>query len=233
MDMRIAICDDEAAELEYLRRIVTHWTKAGALNADIAVFDSAESFLFAYEGRAPFDILLLDIQMKRMDGLSLAKKLRETDARTQIIFITGFSDYMSEGYDVAALHYLMKPVNERKLCEVLDRACAKLAAAARTVLLPLSDGHIRLPACDILYAEVFSHHIELHAAARTLSIKMSMNELERTLGDGFFRCHRSYIVGMRHVRAVTRGAVIMDNGVALPLSRKLYDEANRAFIDYN
>lgn len=80
-------------------------------------FSSAENFLFYYAEECDYDILLLDVEMGAMDGVTMAKKLRQSNDTVQIIFITGYSDYIFEGYEVAALHYLMKPVKEEKLCK--------------------------------------------------------------------------------------------------------------------
>lgn len=230
MKLHIAICDDEATERAYLQQLTSNWIRTRNRPASVSAYDSAEAFLFAFSEDGSFDILLLDIQMKSMNGVSLARKLRETNDRLQIIFITGYADFIAEGYDVSALHYLMKPVDERKLYEVMDKACDRLSASARTILLPYGGGSLRLRADEILYAEVFSHHVELHTVSQTLRIKISLNDLVERLGDGFFRCHRSYIAGMEHVRKVTRTAMMLDNGVELPLSRKSYRDAYEEFI---
>ena len=98
--LNIAICDDEAAQIEYLTSIVSEWAKKSEISVSVSGFLSAEAFLFKYEEDKNFDILLLDIQMKAMDGIKLAEKIRENNSSVQIIFITGFSDYISRGYDV-------------------------------------------------------------------------------------------------------------------------------------
>lgn len=232
MAIHIAICDDEAAELSYLQQLIDIWAQQRGRTIRTAVYDSAEAFLFAFDEDKLVDILLLDIQMGGMDGVSLAKKVRQISERTQIVFITGFPDFMSEGFEVSALHYLMKPVARPKLLEVLDRAAARLAAAPRAILLPVSGGRISLIAREILYAEVFSHDVELHTVKETIHLKISLNELEGLLGEGFFRCHRSYIINMKHVRRITRKVIILENMKELPLSRSLYDAANQAYIQY-
>jgi DNA-binding LytR/AlgR family response regulator len=200
----------------------------------VSTFDSAEAFLFAFAEDQSFDILLLDIQMPAMDGVALAKEIRKENDILQIIFITGYSDYIAEGYDVSALHYLMKPVDEHKLFVVLDRAAARVkalgASSRRTILFPKSGGNVRIPAEDILYAEAFSHYITIYTKDMQQDFNMRLSDMEELLGAGFFRCHRSYIVGMKHVRRVTRTAMVLDNGMEIPLSRRLYDAANQEFI---
>ena len=108
--LNIAVCDDELIEIEYLTSLTQEWAKSTKTAVNISGFASAEAFLFRYEEDKNFDILLLDIQMKAMDGIELAEKIRESNSSVQIVFITGFPDYISRGYDVSALHYLIKPV---------------------------------------------------------------------------------------------------------------------------
>ena len=119
MDYRIAICDDRQEDREYVRQLTARWAQQRGNQVEMTEFCSAEQFLFSCP-QPDFDLLLLDIEMGEMDGVSLAKQVRRTNELMQIVFITGYSDYITEGYEVAALHYLMKPVKEEKLFVVLD-----------------------------------------------------------------------------------------------------------------
>lgn len=232
MSIHMAICDDETSERSYLKKLVDLWAQTHGLSISATTYDSAEAFLFAFDENKCVEILLLDIQMGGLNGVSLAKQIREIDGRMQIVFITGFPDFISEGFDVSALHYLIKPINQDKLYEILDRAVVRLAAAPRTIFLSGGGVTIALPADEILYAEVFSHDIELHTVKEMIHLKISLNELMALLDQGFFRCHRSYIVNIKHIRRITRQAVILDRLCELPLSRSRYDAANQAFIKY-
>ena len=232
--LHMALCDDEAVEVRYLTALVQQWAAARGLALRLSDYNSAESFLFAYEDDAAIDILLLDIQMKEMDGVALARKLRQLGNSVQIIFITGVPDYMAEGYDVSALHYLLKPVKEERLFGVLDKAVSLLEKAARTILLPRGGGQVRIKADDILYAEALGHTVHLYMThGEEQSFPMRLSDMETLLGEGFFKCHRSFIVNMAHVERVTRTAMVLAGGQELPLSRGLYDAANQAFIQYN
>ena len=104
MKYKIAICDDSAADRVYVTDMVNHWSAAEGHAVQINAFDSAESFLFHYADESDYDILLLDIEMAAMDGVTMAKQLRRDNETVQIIFITGYTDYIAEGYEVAALH---------------------------------------------------------------------------------------------------------------------------------
>ena len=129
MKLKIAICDDEKKQIEYITSLVSKWSTSNAHSCEIRTFASAESFLFEYEDDKAYDILLLDIEMGNMNGVELAKNIRRSNDTVQIIFITGFPDFIAEGYDVSALHYLVKPVSVDKLRAVLDKATMNLAKA--------------------------------------------------------------------------------------------------------
>jgi DNA-binding LytR/AlgR family response regulator len=231
--LNISICEDEAAQAEALRKLVHAWADAwaehGAFNTTVRTFPSAACFLREWRRQRCCDILLLDIQLgEGQNGMELARELRKDDNRLVIVFVTAFDDFIGLGYDVSALHYLLKPVAKEKLNEVLNRAREQLLRQPRYVLLPLIN--TRLKAEDICYAEACSHYVELYTIEQSFRLKISMNELEELLGEGFFRCHRSYIAGMAHVTLINRGTLVLDTGVTLPLSRGLYDDANQAFI---
>ena len=103
MGYRVAICDDSREDAAFENALLQEWAKARQIDAEAELFFSAEGFLFHYEENAAYDMLLLDIEMGGMDGVSMAKRIRRENAAVQIVFITGYSDYIAEGYEVAAL----------------------------------------------------------------------------------------------------------------------------------
>jgi len=128
---RFAICDDAAADADYIKSLILEWNREAGHPLRIESYPSAEAFLFAYEDDDSVDVLFLDIEMKEMSGVELAGRLREMGAGLQIVFITGYMDYIEQGYDVEALHYLLKPVTGEKLRHVLERAMKRLSARGR------------------------------------------------------------------------------------------------------
>ena len=140
---RFAICDDVAADADYIKSLILEWNREAGQPLRIESYPSAEAFLFAYEDDDSVDVLFLDIEMKEMSGVELAGRLREMGAGLQIVFITGYMDYIGQGYDVEALHYLLKPVTGEKLRPVLDRAMKRLAARENALLLTCGDGEER------------------------------------------------------------------------------------------
>lgn len=230
MNYKIAVCDDSAADRDYICSLTSRWAEGAGHTADIRTYSSAESFLFALEDEGPFDILLLDIEMGGMDGVTMAKKLRGTDDNVQIIFITGYSDYIAEGYEVAALHYLVKPVEHGKLFAVLERAADRLRKNDKMLNLEAGGSMARIPLYRIRYAEVCGNYVTIHAATK-VTVKMTLGELERLLDNRFYRVGRSAIVNLNYISRVTKTEVKLSDGSSVPLPRGAYEGVNRAIID--
>jgi DNA-binding LytR/AlgR family response regulator len=230
MTIRITICDDEQAQRECLAVFIREWARSRNAAVHITEYESAEGLLFEREDTGDADVLFLDIQMKEMDGVTLARKIRAANKEIQIIFITGYMEYIADGYEVEALHYLLKPVTGEKLSAVLDRAAQKLNRNAKALLIKHDGGTVRLPLYEIRYVEVLKNYATIHAI-ESYTVKKTLGELERELDDGFFRAGRSYIVNLKYIRKVTKTEVFLSDGASVPLSRGLYDALNRAMIE--
>ena len=165
MAYRVAVVDDNITDAEFVKGILNGWAQLRQVAVQAMVFPSAESFLFRYAEDKEWDILLLDIEMGAMDGVTMAKRVRQDNEAVQIVFITGYSDYIAEGYEVAALHYLMKPVNREKLLTVLDRAMEKRKQEERCLNLEAYGEMMRIPFYDIRYLDVHQNYVTVHAKA--------------------------------------------------------------------
>ena len=224
---KIAICDDSQADTEYLTTLVKEWAKDRT--AIIKTFPSAEAFLFNYAEEKDFDILLLDIEMGKMDGVTMAKVIRQDNESVQIVFITGYSEYIADGYDVAALHYLIKPVKTEQLLSVLDRAAERLKKNEKELLLKTADETVVMPVREIRYLDVQQNYVTVHGKT-DVTVKRTLGEFEKELDERFFRLGRSYIVNLTCVRRISKTEVILTDGSAIPLPRGQYDALNRAII---
>ena len=231
MKLKIAICDDEQNQIEYLTSIVSAWSKENGHICEMRTFPSAEAFLFAYEDDNAYDILLLDIEMKHITGVDLAKGIRKKNQTVQIIFITGYSEYISEGYEVAALHYLMKPVSQQKLFSVLDRAAEKIKQNEKCLNLPLSGEMVRVPLHEIKYLDVHQNYVTVHGKA-DYTVKRTLGEFEDLLDTRFTRVGRAMIVNLTYISRVTKTDVYLSDGTVLPLPRGAYEPLNRAIITH-
>lgn len=230
MKYKVAICDDSDADRQYVLNMVNRWAAGTGHVVHTDTFASAENFLFHYAEESDYDILLLDIEMGAMDGVTMAKRLRKDNDTVQIVFITGYSDYISEGYEVAALHYLMKPIKEDKLCSVLNRAAEKLSKNEKVLTFEISSEMVRVPIYQIRYAEVMGNYVTIHAAT-DITVKMTLGELEKSLDERFHRVGRSTIINLTQISRVTKTDIKLSDGIAVPLPRGAYNGVNRAIIN--
>ncbi|MDE6839252.1 MAG: LytTR family DNA-binding domain-containing protein [Oscillospiraceae bacterium] len=230
MDYRFAVCDDDGEYAQYVGELAAQWAALTGVTVELERFPSAEAFLFRYEERRDFDVLLLDIEMGELDGVALAKAVRRDNDDVQIVFITGYADYIAEGYEVSALHYLTKPVEPHRLFQVLDRAVSRLARNEAALTLELPGETVRVPLSRIRYLEVSHNHVTVHGP-RDYRVKRPLGELEKALGSRFFRVGRSFVVNLAFIRRVTRAEAELSTGERVPLPRGQYEKLNRAIID--
>lgn len=229
MAYRVAIVDDSSIDAAFVARILGEWAEKRQVAVQVERFDSAEKFLFRYAEDKAWDILLLDIEMGAMDGVTMAKKVRIQNEVVQIVFITGYSDYIAEGYEVAALHYLMKPVKEDKLFTVLDRALEKRRQEDGCLNLESAGEMVRIPFYEIRYLDVHQNYVTVHTKL-DFTVKRTLGEFEKELDSFFFRVGRGLIINLKYIRRVSKTEVHLSDGTVLPLPRGAYDPLNRAII---
>lgn len=230
MAYRIAIADDNSTDIEYIASIVKAWGNAQSIPVETGAFSSAEAFLFTYSEDKTWDILLLDIEMGGINGVELAKELRRSGSSIQIIFITGFPDFMAEGYEVSALHYLLKPVSGEKLRDVLDRAAANLAKSEKRLCVTFNRQTDFVPLSRILYMESQKQYVLIHTSDETYRMKSSLAELEAGLDEYFFKCQRSFLVNLRYITRIKNDCVVLKGGEEVPISRGMADRIGREII---
>ena len=228
MEYAVSICDDSEVDRFFLSALVKKWAEKTGREVRTFEYPSAEQFLFHFPDQMT-DLLLLDIEMGGMDGVTLAKKLRSKNDALQIVFITGYSDYIAEGYEVSALHYLMKPVKEEKLFSVLNRAAEKIQKNERLLVLETGGELVRLPIYSIRYADVQGNYVTAHADGDHTA-KMTLSQLEKQLDDRFYRVGRSAIVNLTQIARVTKTDIFLNDGTLVPLPRGAYEGVNQAII---
>ncbi len=230
MDYRIAVCDDEPQARELAQACAVQWAHKHGYSVEVRQFPTGDAFLFQYEEDKAWDILLLDVEMPGCSGVELAKAVRQQNKRTQIVFITGYADYIAEGYDVSALHYLLKPLDRKKLFSVLGRAAERLHQSGRALLLELPEELVRVPLYEVEYLEVRGNYVTVHTGREAYTVKKALSALERELDARFFRVGRSFVVNLGKVRRATKKEAILESGSAVPLPRGGYEALNRAIL---
>ncbi|HML47106.1 MAG TPA: LytTR family DNA-binding domain-containing protein [Clostridia bacterium] len=229
----LAICEDEDPQRAHLQALAQAWVRARGVWARVDAYPDAKALRFAWETDRRLDIALLDIQMAGENGLALAHGLRAADASLEIVFITGLTEFAAEGYEVGALHYLLKPVAEEKLFEVLDRALARRGRREKPLLLTVEDQVVKLAPSEILAVEAVGRHTRVTTRTETFEAREAFGEIAEALDPArFVRCHRSYVVGLAAVRKLTRTDIVLDDGRAIPLSRRMADGVRQAFIRF-
>ena len=230
--LRIAVCEDEKTQMDYLCRKLEKFEEENEVRLDIDCYFNAEQLLFEKEDKAQYDIFILDIQLKKMNGMELAKKLRSVDKEAYIVFLTGLREYALEGYEVGAVRYLLKPLKEENLFAALREICEQ-ETGRRTTYLILENAGKKILCRDILYVEADGHYLSFVQEKKTDQCKASLNSMAKELEEkGFALLRRGLYVNLYHVERIGRQECTLDDGSSLPVSRGCYQNLNQSFIRY-
>lgn len=229
--MNVAIVEDEQAHSDLLSRYILAWAGKRGRKVHIFLYENAEVFLFSWEDGMP-DVVFADIQMPGMNGMEMVRKLRKQDSELPVIFTSGLVEYLQEGYEVQALHYLIKPLSEEKVFDCMDRVCSR-EKSQRLFTFKTEEGMARLDLREVDYCEADGHYTRFVMADGTeIRAMTSISELERELPERIFvKCHRCYLCNLERVKRIERDTVIFDDGKSVAVSRRLYWEFNRKFIE--
>ena len=232
--MRIAICEDEKVVLDFESSLVTQWAAGAGCPLQLDTYISAEQFLFESEDKAPYDVLIFDIQMKNMNGMELAKKLRARGCDAVIIFITGVPDYAIEGYEVGAVRYILKPVKAEVLNGLLDSVLKERQKKTEDYFVLGQGSDIeKINFEKIVYIEARGHYVFLKGTDFEREWKAGFTETTTSFeGRSFFCLRRGLLVNLAHVSKITRTDCLLDDGESLPVARGAYKDLNEAFIEF-
>lgn len=231
---RVAICEDEKVILDFETSLVNDWAAAAGCPIELDTYISSEQFIFESEDKAPYDLLIFDIQMKNMNGMELAKKLRSLGCDSVIIFITGVPDYAIEGYEVGAVRYILKPVKAEVLNGLLDSVWAERQKKAENYFILGQGSDLKKVSFDkIIYIEARGHYVFMKGMDFEREWKAGFSETAESFNDkGFFCLRRGLLVNLSHVECITRTDCLLDNGESLPVARGVYKDLNEAFIAF-
>lgn len=218
--LRIGICDDSADARIALKAALERALDRRKGEGAFFEFSSGEGLLRWLEKHAgELDMAFLDIEMGELDGMETARRLRAADEGLQLVFVTGYTDYVFDGYSVGALGYLMKPPKPERLDEVLDRGLeARLRDGEKMFLCRSGETVYRIPRRSIRYFVSDRRQVSCVAAARTYTFYGRLDEVERAVGEGFVRIHQRYLVRSAAVDRLEGNQVFVGEE-ALPVSR--------------
>ena len=229
--LRIGICDDSADARIALRSALERALDRRRGAGTFFEFSSGEGLLRWLKNHAgELDMVFLDIEMGELDGMETARRLREADENLLLAFVSGYTDYVFDGYSVGALGYLMKPPKPDQLDSVLDRAAeARLREGDMVFLCRSGETLYRIPKKSILYFASDRRQVSCVSTARTYTFYGKLDEVERTIGDGFVRVHQRYLVRAEAVDQV-EGSHVFLGDETLPVSRACREAALTALV---
>lgn len=217
--LRIGICDDESGARDALRFSIEHLLREdeGKVFYDFSSGEGVVKWLIKHSGE--LDILFLDVELGGISGMETAQQIREHDANLMLVFVTGYPDFVFDGYTVGAMDYLVKPVKEDKLRQVLDRA-QKLFEKRKpeTFTVQNAEGLYRIAKKDILYLYSERRLVKVRTAAREYAYYGKLADAQKMLGSGFIRIHQRYLVRAGAVSEIENGSVRIGD-TYLPVSR--------------
>lgn len=227
--IRIAICDDEVFMQQDLNSRLLEYFNQHGMDVRIRIFSGGQALI---QSSLSFDLVFLDIQMEEPDGFKTAQLLRKGGYDGILIFITVLKEYVFDSFDVGAFGYLLKPLDNGRLTRTVDRAVTALKKRSeKTVLIRKGTGCLVIAFEDIVFCEVIGRKTYLHTnKGETIDYYCKLEDLEQTVDGRFFRCHRSYLVNLDHVRGLKDGNAILANGESVPVSRLREQKFTQALL---
>lgn len=220
--LQIAVCDDEVIECCNMARKIKDILEERKIPCIIRQFRSGGELLQALES---FDIVFLDIIMEGLDGMETARLFREKASDKILVFVSSSKEYVFEAYDVEAFQYLLKPVEDRKLKSVLEKALLKTESrSGEFIIVSKERQKQKVFLDDIYYFEIKGRIVDVHGPDGVFAYYGQIGELENRLGEkGFFRCHKSYLVNLKYVDGYNRQEAILENGERIVIAKRRYD----------
>jgi len=231
--MKIAIVEDDENYAKKIIEYINEWAQGKDIFVEIFSYISAESFWEVWTENEDFDILFLDIKLDKMNGIELARLIRKTNGNVAIVFITIMKEYTLQGYTVSAMNFLLKPANKEECFDCLNKILQN-NTAKKYYLLNDAEKVVKLPMTDIIYIKMDSHTATIITKSKEYWCRKTTAQILKELDDNLFvKCHKSYIINIRHVQSISKSWVLMSNSVKIPLSRDIAEEIYELFLKYN
>lgn len=229
--VRIALVEDDQGYADKLKEYLKRYEKESGQRLKVTYFADGEDIITGYSG--DYDIILMDIEMEFLDGMTTAERIRQVDEEVVIIFITNMPQYVMKGYMVDALDYVLKPLSYFAFSQRIDRALSRMKRRRRKfVTISVKGGMKKLDLSLIYYIEVRDHDLIFHTADGDVSARGSMKDVEESLvGQVFFRCNKCYLINMEHVESFQNSDVVV-GGDIVQVSRARKKEFMDRLNDY-
>lgn len=232
--MHIAICDDNCKELLHISGLLDSYRQEKDADFTFKVYSNATELIFDMENKF-YDLLLLDILMPGLSGIKAAKEIRESNSVVKIIFLTSSPEFALESYGVRAEDYILKPISKERFFSTLDNLFAQDKTASEGFSIKTQSAMTKILFSNIVYVEVMNKRLYFYLSDGSIhEIYSSLSNYEDTLlsREGFIKVHRSYIVNMWKMSKITKNKFITQKGTIIPISRLLYSEVRKAYMEY-
>jgi DNA-binding LytR/AlgR family response regulator len=219
--INIAICDDTKEELEIISTYVSKNLKDLDIHYKLSCFSEGQDLIdYINSSREIYDIIFLDIYMKFSNGIDVARKIRDFDKGCKIIFITSSKDHAIDSYEVRAIHYILKPINEEKLGTAIKIAIESLNKENKQIVIKNKKGNYRISYKDILYAESKARVINIYLKSdEIISFYSKLEDFIQSLQDErFLKCHKSFVVNMDYISKIESNYIFMGDKITIPIS---------------
>ena len=234
--IKVAICEDDLFYIEKVKMLVESYLHKCEINSEIVTFTSSEELVKTYANS--FDIIFLDIELPGMSGIEAAKWLRDKGTKSYIVFISAYTEYLSEGYKVEAHRFLLKNDDnfDESFSECMESVIAKIRMEETKIDIDVKGGGLTVAPSKILYAESNVHRVTIYVTEEAGTIREYytydrldniQDKLERY---GFIRIHQSYLINGVHLRKVLRYKAELIESIELPISKKYYNDIEEFYI---
>lgn len=228
----IAVCDDEEADRIKIKDMAGRILREEGIPFEISSYDHPEALGKDLQDGAKYHLLLLDVMMPKKNGMELARQLRSGEVDSSIVFISSNREMALQGYEVSAVRYLAKPLDENRLREAL-LFCYEKVQANSELFLPVTGGARRVSPQDIFYIEIVGRKCRICQREEEWDTTVSMGQLEDMILDrGFIRCHQSFLINLRYVQEFRKSSMELIDGRLVPVSKNRMKAVREAFFEY-
>lgn len=232
--MKIAICDDETKFINAIRPLLEQWAQKHNIRLTLRPFTNGDD-LIASQHSECVDLIILDVIMPLLNGIDTARELRNINPSVPIIFLTSSAEFAVDSYEVKAFHYLIKPVEPVKLFNCLDDFLETYNFSKVTFTAQTTGGFYKIVLSDVDYLEAQNKKVLVHLSnGNTVEIRELFSKCEEifSLKNGFYRCHRSYIVNLSNIERFSKAEIVTIHNAVIPISRNRYVAFKETYFNY-
>ncbi len=227
--MKIAICEDEAFTIDILKSYISEYMTEKGILYQLSTFTTAEQF---YNSAEDFDLILMDYSLPDSTGMEIAKRVRLTNQKTVIIFITAYSEYVFESFEVNTFRYLLKPINKEGLFRALNDFTNSFDQYSR-IEVPLHSGTVFVTLPEIMYIESNGRYTTVRCNSTSYTSTKALSAFDAEINSfRFFRTHRTFLVNMKYIAEIDGHIITLTNGEKIEISRRNLATFNKCYMNF-